>query len=105
MFPGLQSKHQSFARLNTVIISNGMAPKTPHVFESLAHRSGTIRRYDLAGIGLALSEKYVTVGAGFEVLDAQARSSGSVFLLGMCKSRCRTLSSFSGTMAAPYFSP
>jgi hypothetical protein len=68
-----------------------------------------IRRHDLVGVGVAFLWKCVTVKAGFEVTNAQAMPSvGMQSPSAACKSRCRTLSSFSSTMSAcmlPCFLP
>lgn len=39
--------------------------------ENVPHWEGPVRRYDFAGVGMALLEEVVTVGAGFEVYYAQ----------------------------------
>lgn len=61
--------------------------------------SNTIRRYDFGEVGVALLEKCVTVRVGLRsyILKLQPVSQTPSAL---CRSRCRTLSSFSNIMSA-----
>lgn len=51
------------------------------MFESLVHRTGTIRRYDLVGARVDLLEEVCQCRDGFDVSYVQALSSDSLLLL------------------------
>lgn len=64
--------------------------------------NGTIRRYSLVGIGIALLEEVCHWGEGFDVSYVQAKPSGSLSLL--VAYGARTLSHLSSTMFGCYHS-
>ena len=59
--------------------------------------SGTIRRCDFVGVGLALVEEVCHCGVGFEVSNAQPRRSGSLSFL------CGLSAPSPGPCLPPYF--